>query len=264
MLSRQVLKVFTYSVAVVMLLPLLVVLPVALTTTEYMTFPPIGLTLKWFAESLQDKVLLETLFRSAQLAFLSASSVVVIGLLASLGIQRGTFRGKDFFETFFTSPRIAPLIIFVLGVLIFYHSIGLVDSFVGLLMSHLVITFPFAFRTLLASVASLDESLEWSAKLLGANIVQTYSRVVFPHIKTGLLAAFLFSFITSFNNVTVALFLSAPGQRTFPVELFFRLQVGGVTPKVPAISFILAAVGIIVFIIVDRTLGVFKYLGGEH
>ena len=73
-----------------------------------------------------------------------------------------------------------------------------------------------------------------------------------PQLKTGLIAAFIFTFILSFNNVTLALFLSGFGQRTLPVEMFQRMNVGGMTPVIPAISFVLAMVGVVLFIILDR------------
>ena len=85
-----------------------------------------------------------------------------------------------------------------------------------------------------------------------------------PQLKTGLIAAFIFTFILSFNNVTMALFLSGIGQRTLPVEMFTRMYVGGMTPVIPAISFALAVVGVVLFIILDRTIGVYKFLAGRE
>jgi len=78
-----------------------------------------------------------------------------------------------------------------------------------------------------------------------------------------MIAAFIFAFILSFNNVTMALFLSGIGQRTLPVEMFTRMYVGGMTPAIPAIAFLLAIAGVILFILLDRTIGVFKYLAGR-
>jgi len=227
-----------------------------------MTFPPVGFTLKWFGECFQDEILFATLVRSLRLGVLCAGPGVIIALFASFVFARKNFRGKNLLESFFMGPRVIPLIILVLGLLIFYHSIGLTERFLGLLLSHLVITIPFAFRTLLPTVSSLDIRLEWAAKILGANWLITFFKVIMPQIKTGIIAAFVFTFIVSFNNVTMALFLSAPGQRTLPVELFTRLQVGGITPKTPAVCFLLALVGVVLLIVLDKTFGIYKYLAG--
>jgi putative spermidine/putrescine transport system permease protein len=126
-----------------------------------------------------------------------------------------------------------------------------------------VITIPFAFRTLLVSVSTLDRRLEWSSEVLGASPTYTFLHIIVPQLKTGLIAAFIFTFILSFNNVTLALFLSGFGQRTLPVEMFQRMNVGGMTPAIPAISFVLAVVGVTLFIFLDRTVGVYRFLAGR-
>ena len=258
MLGGRPLKIFTYFVFTIMVLPILIVLPVAVTTTGYMTFPPVGFTLKWFAEVFKDQILIGALMRSLFLAGVAAICAVVISCLATFPIERQKFRGKNLLETFFTGPRIVPQIILVLGMLFFFNRIGILGAFHGLVLAHVVITFPFAFRTILASVSSLDIELEWAARVLGANWLRIFVSIILPQMKTGFFSSIIFTFITSFNNITMALFLSAPGQRTLPVELFSRLHRGGITPKVPAISFILAFVSIALFIVLDRTIGVFR------
>jgi putative spermidine/putrescine transport system permease protein len=262
--ARRILRVYTYVLFVVMLAPILIVLPVALTRTNYMTFPPEGITGKWFLEGLRDQILLDALGRSLVLAVATAVFSVALALLASFAVERRAFAGRRALETFFTGPRVIPQIILVLGLLIFFRSLNMGGSFTGLLLAHFVVTFPFAFRTILASVSSVDVILEWSARTLGANWLTVFRRVLIPQIKTALIAAFMFSFIESFNNVTIALFLSRPGARTLPVELFVRLQVGGITPSVPALSFLLAGVAIALFVILDRTIGIYKFLAGSE
>ncbi len=260
--AGKLLKVFVYLVVVVMIGPILITVPVAMTTTGYMTFPPVGLTLKWFVSAFQDKILIDSLIRSLNLAIAASLFSILIGLPATFAIERTVFRGKNAVETLFIGPKMIPLIIYVLALLIFYEKIGLSETFFGLMLSHIIICLPFSFRTLLVGVASLDRRLEWSAEILGADKFQTFFRVVLPQMKTGMIATFIFTFILSFNNVTMALFISGIGKRTFPVEMFQRLHVGGITPKIPAISFILSIFGVLLFIIADRTVGVFRYLGG--
>lgn len=256
------LKLFVYLVTVVMIVPILITFPVALTTTGYLAFPPVGFTMKWFSAAFTDGVLVESLLRSVNLAVISSFLAVAVALLAAFAVQRGGVRGATFIETFFTGPKMVPQIIFVLALLVFYEAIGLAETFTGLVLAHLVVTIPFAFRTVLVNVASLDRRLEWSAEILGASRAQTFLYVILPQLKTGLIAAYIFSFITSFTNVTLALFLSGIGEKTLPVEMFHRMYVGGINPTIPAMSFILAIVGLVLFIVADRTVGVFKYLGG--
>ncbi|MBI4280002.1 MAG: ABC transporter permease [Armatimonadetes bacterium] len=260
--GRRLLKLYAYLLGAMMVLPIVITLPVAVTTTRYMTFPPQGFTLRWFGGAFEDRILVESLLRSINLAAVSSALAVAVGLLASFGVERHAFRGKDLVESMFAGPQMVPQIILVLGLLIAYEKMRLADTSLGLVLSHVIITLPFAFRTLLASVASLDKRLEWSAQILGANPFRTFVRVIVPQIKTGMFAAFLFSFMVSFSNVTMALFLAAAGKKTLPVEMFNRLQVGYISPAIPALAFILALAGIGVFVIADRTVGVYKILGG--
>jgi putative spermidine/putrescine transport system permease protein len=87
--------------------------------------------------------------------------------------------------------------------------------------------------------------------------------VIAPQLKTGLIASLIFTFILSFNNVTLALFLSGFGERTLPVEMFQRMNVGGMTPVIPALSFVLALIGVVLFVALDRTIGVYRFLAGR-
>ncbi len=257
-----VLRVYAYAVAAVMVLPILMTLPASVTTTAYMTFPPVGFTLAWFPKAFRDGALVASLVRSVDIAFVSAVVAVAAGLAAAFAVERHAFRGRDLVETLFTGPQMVPQIILVLGLLIFYHSMGLSGTLLGLLFSHVIIALPFAFRTLLVSVATLDRRLEWSAAILGANRRQILWRVVFPQMKTGMIAALIFSFMSSFTNFTMALFLAGVGKTTLPVEMFNRLYVAGMTPAIPAMSFLLGLLGVVIFVAADRTLGVYKYLGG--
>ena len=210
------LRIFTYLIVALMLLPVLVTFPVALSAVPRISFPPVGFSSRWFLAILSDQVLLGTIARSLWLGLGAALIGVLVALPCAFVVERGRFRGRDLLETGITSPRMMPQIVLALALLVFFEAIGLAESFVGLVISHLVITIPFAFRTLLVSVATLDRRLEWSSDVLGASPTQTFLRVMAPQLKTGLIAALIFTFILSFNNVTLALFLSGFGERTLP------------------------------------------------
>ena len=257
------LRVVVYTVVVLMILPVLITLPVALTSASIIRFPPAGLSLQWFVAIFHDDVLIDSIMRSLLLAVIAAMTAVAISLPCTFAIERGRLPGRTAIETLITGPRMIPQIVLVLALLVYFERLGLAETFTSLVIAHLVITIPFAFRTVLVSVASLDRRLEWSSAILGATPGSTFSRIIVPQIKTGMIAAFIFAFILSFNNVTMALFLSGIGQRTLPVEMFTRMYVGGMTPAIPAIAFLLAIAGVILFILLDRTIGVFKYLAGR-
>ncbi|MBJ3776577.1 ABC transporter permease [Acuticoccus mangrovi] len=258
----MILRVFVYIVVALMVAPIIVTLPVALTSAGIIRFPPQGLSLQWFIGIFQDQLLMAAAWRSFLLATLAAGAAVVISIPCAFAIERSRMPGRTAMETLITSPRTIPQIVLALGLLIWFETLGMAETFFGLVLAHLVVSVPFAFRTVLVSVSGLDRRLEWSSAILGAGPLQTFFRVTAPQIKTGVIAAFIFTFILSFNNVTLALFLSGIGERTLPVEMFQRMYVGGMTPVIPAAAFVLAVVGAVLFVVLDRTIGVFRYLAG--
>ena len=258
------LRIFVYVVVFLMLLPVLITFPVALNSAARIVFPPVGVSGRWFMAILGDPALLGSVTRSFWLALAASIVAILIALPCAFAIQRGKFRGRDALETLVTSPRMIPQLVLALALLVYFEKVGLAEKFIGLVLAHLIIAIPFAFRTLLVSVATMDKRLEWSSAVLGATPVQTFRRVVVPQLKTGLIASFIFTFILSFNNVTLALFLSGIGQRTLPVEMFTRMNVAGMTPVIPAIAFVFAVVGVVLFLILDRTIGVYRFLAGRE
>lgn len=256
------LRVFVYVVVALMVLPVLVSLPVALTSASIIRFPPEGLSIQWFVEIVNDDLLMAAAWRSLVLATVASALAVALSIPCAFAIERGGLPGRTATETLITSPRTIPQIVIALALLIYFEQLGLAETFLALVLAHLLISVPFAFRTVLVSVAGLDRRQEWMSAILGAGTLTTFARIVVPQIKTGLIAAFIFTFILSFNNVTMALFLSGIGERTLPVEMFQRMYVGGMSPVIPAVSFLLAVIGAILFLVLDRTIGVFKYLSG--
>lgn len=257
------LRLFTYLIVAIMLLPIVVTGMIAFTSVDTVVFPPPGYSLKWVGGVLSDDHLRIAILRSLGLAVLAAVLAITVGLPCCFLVERVLHRGRVTAETVITAPRMVPEIVFVLALLIFFEKIRIAETLTGLLISHLLICAPFAFRTLAASVSALDRRLEWSSDILGATPTRRFLLVVMPQMKTALISALVFAFILSFNNVTMALLLSAVGERTLPVEMFTRMHVGGMNPVVPAISLMLALIGGILFIVLDRTVGAFSHLSGR-
>lgn len=259
-----ILRCLVYVVVTLMLAPVIVCIPVALTSGGTIAFPPPGFSLNWFSEILSDTILIAAAERSLVLALVVAVLSILFALPCAFVIGRKAFQGRTATEVAILSPRMVPQIAFSLAVLIFFERIGVAGSDGGLMVAYLVASIPFAYRTLGVGISGLDVRLERSSAILGATYIRTLFLVIFPQLKPSLIAAFIFSFILTFNNVTIALFLSGIGERTLPVEMFHRMYVGGMTPIIPAISVLLATFGVIVFVIVDRTVGFGKYWGSGN
>ena len=259
----RLIRVLTYCLVVLMLLPIVVTSTLAFTSGSTVAFPPPGYSIKWLVAVFADNQLGQAALLSTGLAVAVALLSVAISLPSCFMVERHLTSARQSLETAVMMPRMVPEIVLVLALLIFFERIRLAETLTGLLVSHLIICVPFTYRTLAGSVAGLDRRLEWSSDILGAAPMRRFWRVVLPQLKTAIVSACAFTFILSFNNVTMALLLSGAQNRTLPVEMFVRMNIGGLTPVVPALSLVLAVGGTAIFILMDRTVGAFSKLSGR-
>jgi len=130
-------------------------------------------------------------------------------------------------------------------------ELPLLGSLVGLVLAHIMITIPWTVRLLTASLAGVDRSIEEAALNLGATPLKTFWRVTLPAIKPGIVAAALFSFIVSFGNLEMTLFLVAPGQTTLPIAILQYLQ-WRIDPTIAAVSLLQIALIAAGMLVTDR------------
>src|SRR3954447_23109997 len=114
------LRAFVYTVVLLMLLPIVITFPVALTAVSRISFPPIGLSGRWFVAIFSDTVLLSSMARSFTLAIVAAIVAIIIAMPCAFIIQRGGLRGREFLETWITGPRMIPQLVFALALLAYF------------------------------------------------------------------------------------------------------------------------------------------------
>ena len=153
-----------------------------------------------------------------------------------------------------------PMIVLAVAFLLFFNSLGLTRTFIGLFITHIVITLPYAVRNIYSSLQGLDPVIEKAARSLGATPLKVTSSIVLPRVKPGLLAAMLYCFILSFNNLTMVLFIGGGPVRTLPYEIFYRLEYGA-TPAIAALATLMVVFFLLVFSILDRMFGIAQVFG---
>ena len=252
--------VFKASVAgvyVFLLLPILIVVLASFSTTTYLTFPPKGLTLDWYAKALSQDQYVDGFRYSLVLALVTVAISAVIGVMASLALMRYRFPGKELVNSFIMSPLIFPLVIIGIALLQFFSTLHMAGSFFGLVVGHVIITFPYMIRTVSASLYRFDETLEEAARTLGASRMKTFFHITLPLIRPGIVAGAMFVFIVSFDNVPVSIFLQGVKSSTLPVVIFSYIEYG-FDPTIAAISTILICLTALVIFVTERWVGVSK------
>ncbi len=247
------------AVIVFLQLPVLVVVLAAFSTTSYLTIPPQGWTLAWFAKVLSDPAWLSAIRMSLFLAFGATAIALALGTAAAYAIARRMVPGADALTALVMAPLVMPSVVIGVALLQFYALTGLRGSIIGLLMAHVVITVPYIVRAALTSLAGLDGALEEAARVLGATGLEAFRLVTLPLIRPGLVAGALFAFITSLDNVPVTIFLISARQTTLPVLIFSSVEMG-VDPSVAAISTLLIIATGGILLLAERRFGFHRFI----
>lgn len=226
-----------------LLAPIAIVLVFSFSDGASFTFPPSGLSLRWFRYLAGRDEFITATIVSLQVAALASIGAVALGIPASLALVRERFRGKDAVEAVLMGPLVLPGIILGIALLQYFTAIGLTRSFDRLVLGHLVICAPYAIRSISACLYGIDPSLEEASRTLGASHWRTLRRVLLPQLRPGIAAAFLFAFITSFDNVVISIYLIGADTVTLPIRILTYLE-WQFDPSIAAISTIVLVVTI--------------------
>lgn len=244
---------------VFLLAPLIIVFVISFQSNQYLSFPPEGFTLRWYAELPQRATFLAGAQTSLIVAVLVTVIVLALGVPAALAFNRYTFPGKAFLESLFVAPLLVPSIVLALGMVMLFTPLGLTNSYPGLVIGHVAITIPYVVRTTLMSLSTSDTSCEEAARVLGAGPWRTFTRVTLPIIQPGLVAGGVIAFIVSFDEAVISLFVAESGLPTLPVHVL-RYVEQSADAAVAALSVVLIAISLVVVVIVERVMGLRKAL----
>ncbi|MBI1846151.1 MAG: ABC transporter permease [Candidatus Rokubacteria bacterium] len=250
----KILGWYVAAVLAFLALPVLVVIPSALSAGSTLGFPPQGLSLKWFRNVVDHPEFLRALAVSVEVA--AASTVLALGLgtLAAFAFVRYRFAGRDVLQLAFVAPLVFPAIVYGVAMLMMLTPLKLTRTMLGLTLAHVVITLPYVLRTVGATLHGVDRRLEESAQILGAGPWRTFWHVTLPLIRPGLIAGATFSLIISFDEFTVSLFLTGPGLMTLPLEIYHYTEFT-IDPTIAAISTVLIVLSVATIMAIERFLG---------
>ena len=233
--------------------PLIIIIGTALSNTSFLTFPPQGVSLRWFFNIFQIAAFRRTMVTSFSLA--AAARAVAAGRRAGR-LRAGALprAAAEFLANIYVLPILVPEI--VLGFSLMKSvATGLGFSiWSSLLIGHALLVLPYCVRVTGASLNSFDFSIEEAAVSLGCPRWRAFFSVVLPNIRAGVIAAFILAFITSINDVSISIFLTGPGISTLPIQMLAHME-QFFDPTVAAVSVLLMGVTIAVMAVIEWTLG---------
>jgi putative spermidine/putrescine transport system permease protein len=222
-------------VLVFLALPILIVALLSFSSASYLTFPPPAFGLRWYEAYLGSRDWLASTWLSLVIAVFVVILATGLGTLAALGLTRLRGPVRAIVLSLIVSPLIVPGVVAAIGIYYAFARYRLVGTPAGLVLAHTCLAVPFVVTSVSASLAGFDRRLEQASLSLGASPWATFRQVTLPLISPGVLAGALFAFITSFDELIVALFLSGSGAVTLPRRMWDDLRFA-IDPTIAAVS----------------------------
>jgi putative spermidine/putrescine transport system permease protein len=235
--------------AAFLIVPIVFIAALSFGSSQWLIFPPPHWTLKWYEAFFADPRWLEAAGTSFYIAAIVTVLSVLIGLVASFGLVRGRFIGKEGLRALFLTPMILPVVVLAVALYAFFLRIGLNGTVTGFVIAHLVVALPFSILSITNALEGFDKSIEDAAVLCGATPLQAKLRITLPSISHGLFSAAVFSFLTSWDEVVLAIFMASPTLQTLPVKIWATLR-QDLTPVIAAASTLLIVITIALMLLV--------------
>jgi len=219
-------------------LPVLLLLPESFTSSSFIDWPPRGFSTRWYEDIFASPVWASALWRSLGVGVGAAVLASAIGIPAAFAFAHHKVPGRSLLLGAVLAPVILPRIIVALGLFYVLSKLGLVGSSVALAVGHAALALPFVVITVMATLKSYDRRLDAAASVLGARTGARLTRVTLPIIMPGIVSAFIFAFGTSFDDLTLSLFVSGGLFTTLPKQMWDDALLK-VSPSLAAVSVLL-------------------------
>ncbi|MHA6642741.1 ABC transporter permease [Mesorhizobium sp. A623] len=217
--------------------PVLIVVIMSFSDERSLAFPPTSWSLRWYEVLFGDPRWRKALENSLLIGLVSSLVAVFVGGLVSYAVARGRFRAVKLLEANFIAPLITPSVVIGVALYLFYAKIGLLGTFPGLVIAHAILGVPYVLLVMMTAFRMFDHRIEQAAMSLGASWPYLAWRVIVPAVAPSLLVAWLFAFVTSFDEVIITLFISG-GYDTIPKRMFNELLLE-VNPTITAVATIM-------------------------
>lgn len=230
-----------------LVVPCLLVVPMSFSGGQYLEFPPRSWSLQWYEAFLGSPEWRRAAWVSIRVALFSTVLATTLGTLAAYGLHR--LRGfiPAVLRAMFILPMLVPLILIAIGVFFVYARVGLNGTITGLVLAHTVLALPFVLIAVGNGLKSYDMSQEMVAQSLGASRPWAFLTVTLPQIRISVLSGALFAFVTSFDEVVIAIFVTSGPTATLTQRMFANIR-DQVDPTVAAISSLLIGLSILMLV----------------
>jgi putative spermidine/putrescine transport system permease protein len=215
--------------------PIIAIIPLSFNAEPFFTYPMPGLSLRWYEDFFNSPVWQLALRNSIVVAIGATIVATVLGTLAAIGLSRPECPARAAIMAVLISPMIVPVVVAAIAIYYAFAAVGLLNSLAGLIIAHAALGAPFVVITVAATLSGFDNNLMRAAASLGAHPVEAFFRVMLPIIAPGVVSGALFAFVTSFDEVVIALFIAGSEQRTLPRQMWSGVR-EQISPTITAVA----------------------------
>jgi len=248
--GRLGLWVFSCLVMIFLIAPILVVIVVSFNDTTLFELPPVRWSLRWYGTLLDSREWREAFWLSLWVAAAVTALALMLGVPAGYALARSQFAGRRLLEFVLVSPMIVPVIVLALALYALFARLGLIGRPAGLLLAHTVLAIPVVIVIVGAAFRRADAGIELAARACGASFLRAFWSVSLPSVRPALISAGAFAFLTSFDEVVMALFIGGPGATTLPKRIWEAVKFE-LDPSLTAISTLLVGLTLIALLVAE-------------
>lgn len=241
-----------WATAAYLVLPILIILPVALTDQRYLSLPQDGISLRHFATVLTSPEWLGSIWQSFTIAVAATILSVTAGTLCAIGCWRISRRATELVRVLMLLPLIIPSIVYAIGLYRYFGPLGLLDRFAGVVIAHGVTGISYVVITVSTALAAFDPRLEQAARGMGASLSQTLRWVILPRIAPGIFSGAIFAFIHSWDELVMVLFIASRDVFTLPRRIWDGIN-ENLDPAMAAVA-VLLILFTLLLLMADRAL----------
>ena len=209
--------------------------------SQYLEFPPETWSTRWYQHYFNSSEWMLATKTSFKAAFLTMLVATPIGVLAAYGLHASNVRFIRVAFVLLITPMMVPVVLVAIGAFYAYVKLQILYTMTGLVLAHTVLALPLVVIVTGSALKSFDMSQEAAARSLGAPRWKAFLTVTLPQIRFAVITSALLAFLTSFDEVIVAMFVSGGDNPTLTRNMFNALR-DQIDPTIASISTIMIAV----------------------
>lgn len=210
-----------------------------------------GFTLKWYVELFQNEAILDALYNTLIIAFLSALIATIVGTAASIGINAMNKHLKTIFMSITNIPMLNADIVTGISLMLLFIAFGIKFGFSTILLAHITFNIPYVILSVMPKLKQIDQNTYMAALDLGASPIYAFFKVIMPDILPGILSGFLLSFTMSLDDFIITHFTKGSGIDTLSTKIYSEVR-KGIKPEMYALSTLLFVSVLVLLIAVNK------------